>query len=64
MVQEGRPAAYPVLACSLVSRRVEHAVPQVDNTVEIFLVPVLVGDHHDRLVHGLVDLPEEFEHHL
>jgi len=31
--------------------------------VEVVLVPVLVGDHHDRLLHLLVNLFEEVEHH-
>ena len=39
------------------------SVPEVDDPVEVFPVPVFVRDHYDSLVQILIDLPEEIEHH-
>jgi len=39
-------------------------VPEPDDAVEILFMPVLVRDHHNGLVHLLVDLPEQFQYYF
>jgi hypothetical protein len=39
------------------------AIPHPDNAVKVIFVPVLMGDHDNRLVHRLIDLVEKVKNH-